>query len=140
MYSYDYPRPMLTVDMLLLSEKKDDIFVLLVRRKNDPFKGKWAFPGGFVEEGEMMQTAALRELKEETGFTTDCIEQFRAYSDGYRDPRGWSVTVVYFGWLDKQEKPHPGDDAMDARWFSLDDLPDMAFDHWEIVMDFISAQ
>lgn len=140
MHTYEYPRPALTVDTMLLSDQDSSIYILLIRRKNDPYKGMWAFPGGFVDYGENLLSAAKRELAEETGLNTDCIEQFRAYGDIDRDPRGWTVSVVHFGWLDDLETPTPADDAVEARWFSIDDLPEMAFDHWNIIMDFIEAQ
>jgi 8-oxo-dGTP diphosphatase len=128
-HQYDYPRPALTVDLALItSERKPR--VLLIQRGGEPFAGMWALPGGFVEENEPLERAALRELHEETGIEIDDLEQFGAFGDPGRDPRGWTVSVVYRCPVDpKKLKPRAGDDASDVAWHRLDQLPPMAFDH-----------
>lgn len=128
-YSYDYPRPALTVDVVLATREARPR-VLLIQRKHDPFAGKWALPGGFVDEGERLADAARRELQEETGLRIEDLEQLYAAGDPGRDPRGWTVSVVFLARVDADElKPLAGDDAAAADWFPLDELPPLAFDH-----------
>jgi 8-oxo-dGTP diphosphatase len=122
--------PALTVDGLLF--KGDSI--LLVQRKNEPFQGSWALPGGFVEYGEKTEDAVVREVLEETGVKTAVLSLIGVYSDPNRDPRGHTVTVAYLiehlgGAL------HAGDDACNVRFFNVNDLPILAFDHAEIIKD-----
>lgn len=109
--------------------------VLLVQRRNDPFQGKWALPGGFVDEDEKVLDGAKRELQEETGVENVSLTQFGAYGDPGRDPRGRVVSVVYWSLLEKQPSAHAADDAADCKWFDLNDLPDLAFDHAQILAD-----
>lgn len=128
-HSYDYPRPALTVDLALVT-REDRPRVLLIRRKKDPFAGRWALPGGFVDEGERLIDAARRELREETGTTVGELEQLYTAGDPGRDPRGWTVSVVYLGRVDADQlKPVAADDAAEVGWFPLDELPGLAFDH-----------
>lgn len=128
-HSYDYPRPALTVD-LVLATREDRPRVLLIRRKKDPFAGRWALPGGFVDEGERLVDAARRELREETGTTVGELEQLYTAGDPGRDPRGWTVSVVYLCRVDADQlKPVAADDAAEVGWFPLDELPELAFDH-----------
>ena len=130
---YEYPRPALTVDVVLAT-REDRSRVLLIRRKHDPFEGKWAIPGGFVDEGETLLEAAQRELREETSVKVTDLEQLYAAGDPGRDPRGWTVSVVFLGRVDaKTVKAKAGDDAAEVGWFLLDKLPEMAFDHQEIL-------
>lgn len=130
-HTYDYPRPALTVDVVLATREPRPR-VLLIKRGQDPFAGAWALPGGFVEEGERLVDAARRELLEETGVTAPDLEQLCAAGDPGRDPRGWTVSVVFFARVD--ELPAKGaDDATEAKWFRLDKLPAMAFDHADIL-------
>jgi 8-oxo-dGTP diphosphatase len=110
--------------------------VLLVRRKNEPFRGMWCFPGGFVEPDEKVLDGALRELQEETGIANLNVEEFRTYGDPGRDPRGRTVTVVYRTHPSQRPEVNAGDDAAEAGWFSLKNLPAMAFDHGKIAEDF----
>ena len=110
--------------------------VLLVRRKNEPFRGMWCFPGGFVEPDEKVLDGALRELQEETGITNVVIEEFGAYGDPGRDPRGRTVTVVHRTHPSQRPEAKAGDDAAEYGWFSLKNLPEMAFDHRKIAEDF----
>jgi 8-oxo-dGTP diphosphatase len=128
-YTYDYPRPALTVDVAVVT-KDARPRVLLIKRKSDPFAGHWALPGGFVEENERPADAALRELKEETGVTLDGLEPLYTAGDPGRDPRGWTVSVVYLVRVDaKAVKPKAADDAKAVKWWPLDAPPPMAFDH-----------
>jgi 8-oxo-dGTP diphosphatase len=126
-YRYDYPRPALTVDVVLVTRDARPR-VLLIRRKSEPFAGKWALPGGFVDEGERLIDAGRRELKEETGTTVEDLEQLFTAADPGRDPRGWTVSVVFLGRVAKA-KAKAGDDAAEVGWFPLDDPPPTAFDH-----------
>ena len=128
-FTYDYPRPALTVDVVLISRDKRSR-VLLIKRAQNPFEGRWAIPGGFVEEGETLAEAARRELKEETGLVVGELEQLYTAGNPGRDPRGWTISVTYLVCVDaKNMKPKAGDDAKRVKWFPLDDLPPLAFDH-----------
>lgn len=133
-FVYDYPRPAFGTDLLLFSRENNDVQILLIERAKEPFAGYWAFPGGFVEEGESCEEAALRELKEETGLHLNSIEQIGTFSKPNRDPRGWVVTVAFYAWVEKTKlKPIAGDDAKNVKWFSIHNLPTLAFDHQEIL-------
>lgn len=128
-FSYDYPRPALTVDVVLAT-REERPRVLLIRRGKDPFKGRWALPGGFVDENERLIDAAKRELVEETGATVTDLEQLYTAGDPGRDPRGWTVSVVFLGWVNADElKATAADDAAEVGWFPLDQPPELAFDH-----------
>jgi 8-oxo-dGTP diphosphatase len=133
----DYPRPALTVDMVVFSWQAGKLSVLLVQRGAQPFAGEWALPGGFVNIDEPLETAAARELEEETGLTGIELEQLHTYGDPQRDPRGRVVTVAYLAVLPSGKSPHVhgADDAAQAGWFPIDDLPHLAFDHSQIVAD-----
>jgi 8-oxo-dGTP diphosphatase len=128
-YSYDYPRPALTVD-LVVTTRETRPRVLLIRRKKDPFAASWALPGGFVDENERLADAARRELEEETGAKVADLEQLYTAGDPGRDPRGWTVSVAYLAQVNADEvKPVAADDAEAVGWFPLDELPALAFDH-----------
>jgi 8-oxo-dGTP diphosphatase len=128
-FSYDYPRPALTVD-LAITTRGPHPQVLLIRRKKEPFAGSWALPGGFVDENEPLADAARRELEEETGVSVADLEQLYTAGDPGRDPRGWTVSVVYLTQVNPDElKPVAADDADAVSWFPLDGLPPLAFDH-----------
>lgn len=132
-----YVAPALTVDAVLLKgNASGGGDVLLIRRGRDPFKGSWALPGGFVDVGETVEDAVRRELVEEAGLRGDVVHLLGVYSDPGRDPRGHTVSVVYVlrvsGIVDVGQA---GDDADEARWFRLDDLPPLAFDHDRILAD-----
>ncbi|MBC7128495.1 MAG: NUDIX hydrolase [Thermoplasmatales archaeon] len=120
-------KPSLAVDGVLIKNRK----VLLVKRKNEPFKEKWALPGGFVEYGERVEEAIIRELKEETGMNVRIKKLFGVYSDPDRDPRGHVISIVFL--VESEDEPKAGDDAVDARFFDLDNLPELAFDHKKII-------
>ena len=128
-FRYDYARPALTVDVVLVTREAKPR-VLLIERKGEPFAGRWALPGGFVEEGERLADAAVRELEEETGLTVGELEQLFTAGDPGRDPRGWTVSVVFLSRIDaRKAKAVAGDDAAKVEWFRLDKLPELAFDH-----------
>jgi 8-oxo-dGTP diphosphatase len=128
-FTYEYPRPALTVDVVIATREARPR-VLLIRRKADPFAGKWAIPGGFVDENERLADAARRELLEETSLQGVELEQLYTAGDPGRDPRGWTVSVVYLARVKPDElKPIAADDAAEVKWFPLDKLPELAFDH-----------
>ena len=128
-YSYDYPRPALTVDAVLVT-REGTPKVLLIRRKKDPFAGSWAFPGGFVEENEPLADALRRELREETGLEVEDVEQLYTAGNPGRDPRGWTVSVAYLVRVDPAKlTPVAADDAEAVGWFPVDAPPPLAFDH-----------
>ena len=126
----DYKSPKLTVDGIVLKDGE----ILLVKRKKQPFENMWALPGGFVNYGEKTENAAIREMFEETGLKTKINHLVGVYSDPNRDPRGHTVSVVYL--LDVYEgKLKGGDDALEAKFFDLNNLPDLSFDHENIIKD-----
>jgi 8-oxo-dGTP diphosphatase len=130
----DYPRPSVTVDVIIFTLRGGDLQVLLIRRRNPPFQGMWAIPGGFVAIDESLETAALRELEEETGVRDVYLEQLYTFGDLGRDPRGRVITVAYFALVPATAiDPHAGSDATHARWWSVYDLPALAFDHADIL-------
>jgi len=130
----EYPRPMVTVDTIVFALREDDLQVLLVRRRHPPFEGTWAIPGGFVEMDETLETAAQRELEEETGLACVALEQLYTFGDPGRDPRGRSITVAYFAAVPAGSVvARAGDDAAEVGWWSINDLPPLAFDHDEIL-------
>jgi 8-oxo-dGTP diphosphatase len=130
-----YPRPMLTVDVVVLAATETSRSVLLIQRGNPPFRGSWALPGGFVEEGEQVLEAAPRELAEETGLGVGGLRLLGVYDTPGRDPRGWTVSVVYLAHVPSEVMVTGGDDASDARWFAAEELPELAFDHALILAD-----
>jgi len=133
MYSYNYPRPAVTVDAILVSPQHS---VLLIERGRDPFKGKWALPGGFIEMDEELDVACRRELEEETGLRVGELKQFRAYGGVNRDPRHRTISVLFYAFTDDELIANAGDDAAKAQWFPLNQLPELAFDHEQIINEF----
>lgn len=127
-FCYKYPHPAVTADCVIFGFDGAQLKVLLVRRGGEPFKGKWAFPGGFMNMNESIEECALRELREETGLKEAFMEQFRVFSKPDRDPRERVVTVAFLALIRLQEV-QGGDDADEAQWFALDDVPALAFDH-----------
>jgi len=134
-FTYDYPRPAVTVDIILIT-KGELPNILLIQRKHNPFKGAWALPGGFLDMDEDLQTAALRELKEETHIENMNLKQFKTYGDLHRDPRGRTVSVVFYAFVENEMEALAGDDASEAKWFKLSELPALAFDHARILEEF----
>lgn len=122
-----------TVDSVVFCSANNGFKVLLIKRKNDPFKGHWALPGGFIEETEDLVTAAKRELQEETGIVIKTMEQVRAFGAPGRDPRGRTISIAFVSRVFSEEGLKAGDDAAEASWVSVNDLPDLAFDHAEII-------
>jgi len=128
----NYRTPNLTADGAILKDGK----ILLIKRRNEPFKGKWALPGGYVEYGEKVEDTVVREVLEETGLKTKIIDLIGVYSDPNRDPRGHNITVAYSLGIVGGELSS-GDDAADAKFFDLDDLPELSFDHDVIIKDVV---
>lgn len=125
---------MLTVDIALINKKSNEVFILLIKRANEPYKDLWALPGGFVDMDETLIDAAKRELFEETGITETDLKQFYTYGDLNRDPRGRTVSVVYYAFVNQNNtNAVAGDDAAETNWFSLKKLPQLAFDHQKII-------
>lgn len=133
-YCYKYPHPAVTTDCVIFGFDGSDLKILLVERGVDPYKGHWALPGGFLKPDESAEEGAMRELKEETGLETAYMEQFHTYSEPGRDPRERVITIAYFA-LVKLCDVVGGDDAAQARWFSVKDVPRLAFDHDVILRD-----
>ncbi len=132
-YCYEYPRPSVTVDIVMVSSEPDPR-VLLIRRKHDPFAGTWALPGGFIEMEESLEASARRELREETGVEVGPLEQLHTFGDPGRDPRGRTISIVYLAIVDAAKlKPQAADDAAEVDWHPLRQLPALAFDHAEIL-------
>lgn len=133
-YTYKYPRPAVTADCVVITNEAEPK-VLLIKRRNPPFKGSWAFPGGFMDMDETAEQCAIRELEEEAGLKIEDIVQIGAYSKVDRDPRGRTVTVAYLVRIDSPVAVIGQDDAAKAEWFPLSTLPLLAFDHEEIMRD-----
>ena len=127
----------MTADCIVIT-KETDTKVLLIQRGDEPYKGCWAFPGGFMNMDETTEQCAIRELEEETGLKVAELHQIGAYSRVDRDPRGRTVTVAYLSVIDKPLPVHGQDDAAKAEWWSLTSLPQLAFDHDEIMKDAIA--
>lgn len=136
-YTYKYPRPAVTTDCVVFT-KEEEPKVLLIQRGNKPYKGCWAFPGGFMNMEETAEECAVRELKEETGLTVNQIQQIGAYSKVDRDPRGRTISIAYLAIVDAPTAVTGMDDAAKAAWFPLSSLPDLAFDHQDIMADAIA--
>lgn len=136
-YTYKYPRPAVTTDCVVFTNEEEPK-VLLIQRGNEPYKGYWAFPGGFMNMEETAEECAVRELKEETGLTVKQIQQIGAYSKVDRDPRGRTISIAYLAIVDAPIAVSGMDDAAKAAWFPLASLPDLAFDHQDIMADAIA--
>ena len=131
-FCYKYPHPALTADCVIFGFDGMAIKVLLIQRGIEPFKGKWAFPGGFMKIDETAEECAKRELEEETGLKNTVVEQFHTFSDVNRDPRERVITVAHYA-LVRLSEVKGGDDAASARWFSMNEVPSLAFDHDRIL-------
>ena len=133
MYTYKYPHPAVTTDCVIFGyDVREGLSVLLVQRGIDPYKGRWACPGGFLKMDEDADTGARRELMEETGFEAGSITQFGAFTEVHRDPRERVITIAYMA-LVRKGSVQGGDDAADARWFPVSSVPPLAFDHDRIL-------
>ncbi len=129
-YSYDYPRPAVTTDAVLFNMKEgEQLHILLIQRNNEPFKGEWALPGGFLDMDETLEECVHREVKEETGLEGVKLYQLGAFSEPDRDPRGRTVSVAFWGFCKKETGLKAGTDAARVKWFDLNHLPELAFDH-----------
>lgn len=137
MYTYHYPRPALTVDIVVTTILNDQLHILLMQRAQPPFQGSWALPGGFVEIEESLESAAARELAEETSLEGCILDQFHTYGDPHRDPRGRVISVVYCVCLPDEVRltVQADSDAKQVRWFKMTDVPGLAFDHSKIIQD-----
>ena len=136
-YTYKYPRPAVTADCVVMTREAMPQ-VLLIERGFEPFKGCWAFPGGFMDMDETTEQCAIRELKEETGLVVEKVLQIGAYSKVDRDPRGRTISVAYLAVIDKPADVIGQDDAARAQWFPINALPPLAFDHEDIMRDAIA--
>jgi len=123
----------LTVDAVIVKKTLSNYSMLLIKRANEPFKDDWALPGGFVDQNEDLIDAAIRELLEETTIKIDHLEQIGAFGKPFRDPRHHTVSVAYFGIVPENTTAIAADDAKEATWFPIKELPKLAFDHQEIV-------
>ncbi len=134
-YTYEYPRPAFTVDILVYRKRLNlSPLILLIKRGKHPFAGMWALPGGFVDMDEELDEAATRELEEETGLHLTDLQQFRTYGTIGRDPRARTISTIFVG-ESKESLVRGGDDAAEAAWFELHKLPLLAFDHAKIIDD-----
>ncbi len=131
------PKIFVTVDVSLFRKINNNFEILLIQRLNDPFKDYWALPGGFVDENEELETAAKRELFEETDIQLFQVKQIKAYGNPNRDPRHHTISVAFVGEIDSLAEAKAKDDAKAVKWFSIDELPALAFDHAEIIRDAI---
>lgn len=133
-FTYDYPMPAVTVDAVIIRKNNVSEDVLLIKRGREPFKDMWALPGGFIEIDEELENAVKRELFEETGIVHKNLRQLFTVGTVGRDPRYRTISVVYTGLFDeKNMKVCAGDDASEAAWFSITELPEMAFDHKDVI-------
>lgn len=134
-----YHYPAVTTDIAIFARNDGRLELLLIRRKNPPFQGAWALPGGFLDKDETAETCAARELEEETGVEAGGLQLIGVYSEPDRDPRGRTVTLAYSALVDRQSiRPEAHDDAAEVGWFAVDQLPALAFDHDRIIADALS--
>lgn len=131
-YHYKYPRPSVTADCVVFRFREGKLQVLLIERGNEPYKGCWAFPGGFMEMEESAEECARRELEEETGLVVTTVRQFGAFTQPDRDSRGRVISIAYYTLIADGEAK-ADDDAAKAKWFALDEIPPLAFDHDEML-------
>jgi len=137
-FTYAYQRPAVTVDIIVIKTINNIENILLIERKNEPFKNKWALPGGFIDIDEEIEAAAYRELQEETSINDIKLSQFRTYGKVGRDPRGRTISIVFSGrLLNKNQKIKAGDDAKNFQWFPLNKIPKLAFDHSIVIQEYL---
>ena len=136
LYAYRWPRASVTADAVLFAEKEGQMYVLLIQRGNEPYKGYWAFPGGFLNMDETVARCAERELEEETGIVQTGMQLVGIYSDVERDPRGRVITAAYAAMTTMPEAT-AADDVAAAQWWPINALPKLAFDHDKILADAI---
>ena len=127
-YTYDYPRPAVATDCVVFGFDGRDLKVLLIERGLEPYKGMWAFPGGFLRMDESAEQGASRELEEETGLQLSLLKQLKAYTSVNRDPRDRVISIVFYA-LVRPSEVHGDDDAAQAKWFNINEVPQLAFDH-----------
>ena len=140
MYTYEYPHPSVTTDCVVFAFDGKSLNLLLINRGVEPYKGSWALPGGFIHMDETAEDGALRELKEETGVEDIYLEQFHTFTTVDRDPRERVMTIAFLAFIRQDDySVVAGDDAAKAQWFSLSDLPELAFDHEDIIRDTIKS-
>ena len=139
-FCYKYPRAALTVDAIVVAGNHCEDMVLLIQRKFEPFIEKWALPGGFIDMNETLEEACKRELFEETGLRNVALLQFFTFDAINRDPRHRTITTVFHGRIAETVAVAGGDDAIIARWFPIISLPEMAFDHAEIIRKFVKEK
>ncbi|MFK7906792.1 MAG: NUDIX domain-containing protein [Chitinophagales bacterium] len=134
-YTYEYPRPSVTVDAVVFGYDGTDLKILLIQRKHNPFENYWALPGGFVDMSEDLETAVQRELEEETGLKDIFFEQLFTFGAPNRDPRGRVISIAYFALVKKTDFHYAkaASDAKEVKWFSMNNLPKLAFDHNKIL-------
>ena len=123
----------ITTDAVIFAEEKEGLYVLVIKRKNEPYQGQWALPGGFLEEDELLETGCLRELQEETGLKLDKVERVGVYDAIQRDPRGRTISVAFTTKLSKRKTIKGSDDAAEAKWMLLKEVEEIAFDHGQII-------
>ncbi len=135
-FTYNFPRPAVTTDMLVFREGKECVEILLIKRKKDPYKNFWALPGGFLEIDETPEDGARRELEEETGLSIDVLKEIGTFGDIDRDPRGRTITIAFYTFIRNEEQVATAkSDAAELKWFSIKEIPEMAFDHREILKE-----
>ena len=133
-HCYDYPRPAVTTDVVMFTIREDTLKLLLIKRAGEPFKGRWALPGGFVDPNESLEQGAARELEEETGVSGVYLEQLYTFGAPHRDPRDRVISVAYYALVPSDRlQLRAATDAEAVGWFAFDELPELAFDHAEIV-------
>ena len=138
-YIYKYPQIAVTVDIIIFTKEKNDIYVLLIQRSNPPFENMWAFPGGFVEINETLENAAKRELEEETKISGVELKQFYTFDAVDRDPRQRTISVVFTGYVPSKDIFYSAaDDANNVKWVRIKEIDELAFDHKEILQKAIN--
>lgn len=127
-YTYEYPRPAVTCDCVVFRYEGSTLKTLLIERGNEPYKGCWAIPGGFLNMDENGEQGALRELEEETGLKLQHAIEFGCFSEVNRDPRGRTISIAYYA-ITEEKDVRGCDDAAKAQWFAINEIPPLAFDH-----------